>query len=139
MAKARTISGRKFPFEYKSNGRTGKVYKLGNGTFKTHFQYAGENKQNTFGSFARAHAFLAETFSKLDTDSANSVALHPLNSDVRDYRELEQLLRNEGDGATLRDAVTFFLTHRKTKKMEPKKVAECVDLFLEHQRDRNVT
>jgi hypothetical protein len=31
-----------FPFRFEKNGRTGKIYKLGNGTFKTYFRFGGE-------------------------------------------------------------------------------------------------
>jgi hypothetical protein len=52
---------------------------------------------------------------------------------------MEQLLREQGDGASLREAVTFFLVNRKTKRFRPKPVTECATSFLESQRTNNVS
>jgi len=140
VTKPRTKNGKdaRFPFVFEKNGRTGRIKKWSGGKFGTYFVFAGQRKRNSFGSFEAAYEFLDNEFSKLDSDAANSLSLNPLNGDVRNYSELEQLLRREGDGATLRDAVSFYLANRKTKKFEPKKFTECVDLFLKSQEGKNV-
>ena len=131
------ITKRRFPFRFEKNGRVGKIYKLGNGTFKTYFRFAGEGISNTHASFESAYKHLEGEFSKLDGDRENTLSLNVLNSPVRVYSELEQLvLRN---GATLREAVTFFLAHHKNKRFEPRNVTECAEIFVEHQRRNNIS
>jgi hypothetical protein len=124
-----------FPHRFERNGRTGKIYKLGNGTFKTYFLFAGQPRQNTHGSFPSACEFLEAEFSKLDTDQANSLSLAPLNGSVRTYAELEGLLREKGDGATLREAVNYYLTHYRSKKLTPLTFKECGDRFVKSQQN----
>ena len=129
-----------FPFLFEKNGRTGKIkHWPKSGLYGTHFTYAGEAVRNTFKTFDAAFLYLGNEFSKLDTDRANSLSLHPLNSDLKTYRELEQLLREQGNGATLREAVTFFLANNQNRKFEPKTCSECAEIFIRHQRAANVT
>ena len=139
MTKPRSARQFHFPFKFEKNGRTGKIYRLGNGTFKTAFTFAGLPNQNTFKTPQAAFEYLDREFSKLDSDRENSLALHPLNGNVKSYAELEHLVREQGNGATLRDAVQFYLMHNKTKKLDPKTCRECVDLFLEHREADNVS
>ena len=139
MTRPRTkAETKKFPFAFTKNGRTGKIYRLGNGTFKTYFQFAGKMRQNTHGSFEAAFGYLDSEFKKVDADTANALSFHPLNGSVKMYSELECLLRKEVGGASLQEAVQFFLAHAKSKRFEPKPFAECVDSFLEHQAANNV-
>jgi hypothetical protein len=128
-----------FPFTFLKNGRFGKVYRLNTGNFGTYFLFAGVPKRNTFKTFEAACLYLDGEFSKLDTDRSNALSQNPLNSDVRNYSELEQLLRREGDGATLREAVTFFLANHKSKRFTPKTVVDCTKMFIVSQRANNVS
>lgn len=139
MTKPRSANQFRFPYKFERNGRTGKIYKLGNGTFKTAFTFAGLPNQNTFKTPQAAFEYLDTEFSKLDTQRENSTALHPLNGNAKSYAELEELLREQGDGASLREAVQFFLTHNKTKKLDPKTFSECMDLFLKQREADNVS
>ena len=135
----RSNSREKFPRKVEKNGRTGKIYQLGNGTFKTYFRFGGEPFQNTLRTFAAALKYLEGEFTKLDTERVNALSQHPLNSDVRNYAELEQLLRREVPGSTLREAAAFFLAHHKNRRFESKTFAECSDIFLNHQRGNNIS
>jgi integrase len=130
---------RRFPYRFEKNGRLGKIYKLGNGTFKTYFRFAGEAISNTHAAFESAYKHLDGEFSKLDGDRENTLSLNALNSPVRVYSELEQLVLREGNGATLREAVSFFLAHHKNKRFEPKILTECIDTFVLHQRGNNIS
>src|SRR6266446_10581398 len=98
-----------FPHKVEKNGRTGKIYQLGNGTFKTYFRFGGEPFQNTFRTFDSALKYLESEFTKLDTDKANALSQHQLNGDVRSYAELEQLVRREVPGSSLREAAFSFV------------------------------
>jgi hypothetical protein len=60
----------KFPFKFEKNGRTGKVYRLKNGTFGTYFMFAGKPNRNTFKTFDAARLYLDGEFSKLIALSA---------------------------------------------------------------------
>lgn len=129
-----------FPHVFTKNGRIGKVYFLpSTGTFKTQFKFAGKEFPNTHKTFERAVSYLEREFSKLDTDRANSLALNPLNGDVRTYSELEQLLREKGNGATLRDAVSFYIAHHPTKRFQPMAVERCAEQYVAAQKADNVS
>jgi integrase len=130
----------KFPYTFTKNGRVGKVYYAkSTGTFKTHFQFGGEAIQNTFKTTDAAVSYLEREFAKLDTDRANSLALNPLNADVRTYSELEQLLRDKGNGATLRDAVSFYIIHHPTTRFQPMTVEKCAEQYVAAQKADNVS
>ncbi len=141
MPKPRTKNGKgvHFPHDFQKNGRTGRIQKWADGKFGTYFRFGGEPKRNSFRTFEAAYEFLEKEFSKLDTDRANALSLNPLNSDVRRYSELEHLLRQEGSGATLNEAVAFFLAHHKGKKFEPMSVGDCADKFIVSQRGNNIS
>ena len=139
MAKSSPPKTPTFPYMLTHQGRTGTIYDLKSGKFKTYFVFAGEPKQNTFASFEAAYKYLIEEFGKLDTDRANAVSLTPLNNSVRTYAELEHLLRQEGAGATIQEAVAFYLAHNKTKRFAPKTVEECAKLFIQSQRTKNTS
>ena len=132
-------SDAKCPYTFERNGRIGYIKKWAGGKYGTYFRFAGKKVANSFGNFDAAYLYLEREFSRLDTDRANSLALNPLNGDVRNYSELEQLLRTQGDGATLRDAVAFYLTHNKSRKLHPKTVTECIEIFLKHRKQKNIT
>lgn len=139
MTKPRNARRVLFPFAFEKNGRKGRIYKLGNGTYKTHFLFAGEPKQNTFKKFETAYAYLEGEFSSLDHRRSDALSLNPLNSDVRTYSELEQLLRAEGNGATLREAVTFFLAHQHNRQFKPITFVESAEAFIDSQRANNIS
>jgi hypothetical protein len=139
VIKPRSKRGIRFPFIFESNGRTGRIKKWGEGKFGTYFLFAGKKCRNSFGSFETAYEFLDREFSKLDTDRANALSLNPLNQNVQAYAELEELLRREGDGATLRDAVAFFLAHHRHKRFEAKTFSECSTMFVKHQEGNNIS
>jgi hypothetical protein len=139
MTKPRSQNQFRFPFRFEKNGRTGKIYKLGNGTFKSAFTFAGSPKQNTFKTPQAALEYLDAEFSKLDTQRENALSLHPLNGSVKDYAELEQLLRDEGSGASLREAVSFYIAHHKTKRFKAMRVSECAAAFVSSQRTNGIT
>ena len=86
MTKPRSANQFRFPFKVEKNGRTGKIYKLGNGTFKTAFIFAGAPKQNTFKTPQSACSYLDAEFSKLDTQRENALSLHPLNGNGKTTR-----------------------------------------------------
>ena len=95
--------------------------------------------RNSFGSFEAALTYLEKEFSRIDADQANSLALNPLNGDVRTYSELERLLRVEGGGATLREAVAFFLANHKGKRLNPISFDDASAAFLKAQQTKNVS
>lgn len=140
MVKSLVKSGITFPFRFEKNGRHGRIkFWEAKGTYGTYFMYAGKKYRNHFRSFERAYAFLDHEFSKLDQDRANSLSLHPINHDVKTYHELEQILREQASGATLREVVEFFLAHRQHKRFEAKQVSECVAAFLSEEENRNLS
>jgi integrase len=140
VAKPRSTQNPRFPFQFEKNGRTGRIkFWKSSGTFGTHFRFGGRAFRNSFKTFAAASSFLDREFSTLDTNRADSLSLHPINHDVKTYHELEQLLRDEGGAANLREAVEFFLVHHKHRRFIPLTVARCIELFLEVERARNLS
>ena len=109
MAKPRSRNGIgiHFPYVFEKHGRTGRIKKWADNRFGTYFVFGGTKIRNSFGSFEAAYEYLEREFSKLDTDRANSILLHPISLDVKTFSELEQTLRDRGGGATLRQAVQF--------------------------------
>lgn len=139
IMKPRSANRFQFPFKFEKNGRTGKIYRLGNGTFKTAFTFAGAPKQNTFKTPQAALEYLEGEFTTLDTQREKSLALHPLNGNAKSYAELEQLLREDGSGASLREAVSFYIAHHKTKHFKAKTVTACAADFVSSQRTNGIT
>lgn len=141
MPTPRTKHGKgvRFPFEFKKNGRTGRIKKWKGGKFGTYFVFAGAPFRNCFRTFEAACEYLEKEFTRLDSDRANTLSLNPLDSDVRNYSELEQLLREKGDGATLREAVAFFIAHHKSKKLTPMSVGASAEKFIAAQRANNIS
>lgn len=127
-------SGIIFPYPYSKNGRCGKIYKLKTGKFKTFFIFAHKHYQNTFSTLDGAIEHLDHEFDKLDADTANSASQFPLARDRRHYWEMEQQLQLETDGASLWEAVNFYLTHNKRKKHIPMPISICCSKFIEHSR-----
>jgi integrase len=119
-----------FPYQHSCNGRHGRIYKLANGTFKTHFNFAHKAYQNTFSSFEKAHQYLEDEFNKLDSERENAQSQFPLSRDLRHYWELEQRLKQESEDASLWQAVDFFLAHNKKKKLVHHSVKECIQKYI---------
>jgi integrase len=140
MSKPRTKTGNgvKFPYVFQKHGRIGRIKKW-KGKFGTYFRYAGKNHRSSFGSFETALAHLDEEFSKLDTDRTNSQTLFPLKADAETYHELEDLLRVRANGASLREAVEFYLAHHEARRFKAKSVGDCIDDYLIHEKQSNVT
>jgi integrase len=129
---------KRFPYRFEKNGRVGKIYRLGNGTFKTYFRFAGKAFQNTFQTCEAAFLYLENEFLKLDSDTANSLSQNPLNSSVKEYAEFEQWLKRAAPDATLREMGTFYIAHHG-KRFEPRSVAECAEIYVKHQRANNIS
>ena len=127
----------RFPFVFERQGRIGRIKKWGDGKFGTYFVFGATKFRNSFRSFEAAWEHLDKEFSKLDADGANSLVLHPIRHDVKTYSELEQILREKGSGATLREAVEFYINHHKHEKFAPKKVNACVEAYLAEEGSRN--
>jgi len=62
-----------------------------------------------------------------------------LNGSVRDYAELEQMLRRAVPGSSMREAIVFFIAHHSSKKFEPRTVAECAEIFVKQQQVDNIS
>lgn len=135
--RSKTGGAVRFPFAFEKHGRIGRIKKWGDGKFGTYFVFGGTKMRNSFRSFEAAWQYLDREFSKLDADKANSLVLHPINHDVKTYSELEHLLREKGGGATLREAVQFYLIHYKRDNFAPKKVSACAEAFLAEEKGRN--
>jgi hypothetical protein len=139
MPKPRSATAIKFPYRFEKNGRQGRIKKWSGEKFGTYFVFAGKKFRNSFGTFDAAYTYLDHEFSRLDTDRANSAALHPLNHDVRAYHEMEQLLRERTNGATLREAVEFFLVHHERKRFVAATVSKCIEAFKAEEKARNLS
>lgn len=123
-----------FPLQHSANGRHGKIYKLGNGTFKTYFTFGHKAHQNTFSTFEKAFEYLDGEFNKLDSELENAASQFPLARDRRHYWELEQQLKQESEDATIWEAVDFFLAHNKKKKLVPHSIKDCVKKYIESRK-----
>ena len=127
---------KKFPHPMKRGSLTGYVKRWkSSGLYGTYFNHAGKEYKNSFKTLERAMLYLDRELVKVQHNDADSLALAPLNGSVRTYRELEQLLRDKADGATLREAVQYFLTHNPKRKFKPMLVADCTTKHLADQKN----
>jgi len=133
------IQGIKFPYQFEKNGRLGKIYRTKKGKFHTCFRFAGEEDRNNFSTFEAAKKYLSENFDTLDTRVADSSAAYPLKNDRKYYHELETLLHDQTDGATMGDAVRFYLLHKPKTKFKPLTVSKCKERFLAEKEKENLS
>ena len=134
MAKSKHSNSITFPYNFEANGRIAKIYKLGNGTFKIAFKYGGKIQQTTKSTFEGCTKYLEKTFETLDNDKQNSPVIYRANYELKVYEELEQKLRIEGDGVSLREVVDFYLLHRFKKTWKSELVKNIIPKFLEYKR-----
>ena len=128
-----------FPYQVPNLSRKATIYRYGDDHFETYYRYAQKAHKNTFRTFEAALSFLREETKKLDTDNANSLSLNPLNGTVKSYAELEHLLREKGDGGTLRDAVNLYLAYRPKSKFKPMTVEDCALKYIASRKTNNIT
>jgi integrase len=135
----RTKAPIKFPYAVPNLSRKASIYKYSEDHFETYFRYGQKPHKNSFKTFDAALLYLKEEIKKLDADTANSLSLAPLNGTVRSYAELEHLLREKGDGGTLRDAVNLYLAFRPKSKFKPMTVLDCSKKYVESCKSNNIT
>lgn len=128
-----------FPYRFEKNGRKGSIYRCKNGTFSTYFQFAGKNTRNSFATFEEAKIYLGKEFDTLDTNWADTASQNPLSRDRKYYSELELVLREQADGASLRDAVDHYLAHRPKTKFKSLTMTECKEKFLADKANLNLS
>ena len=130
-----------FPYTFEKLGRVAKIKFWPNrGIFGTYFRFAGKPVRNSFKSFEAAYRYLDHEFTKLDSDVQNSTVAFPVRGDLQTYHELEVLLKERTGGeGTLREAVDYFLAHYETSKVQPRKVADCIDAFRAAELRRKVS
>ena len=139
MAGVGGIQGIKFPYRFAKSGRVGSIYRSKTGKFHTYFSFAGEEDRNNFSTFEKAKEYLSENFDTLDSRVAESSAAYPLKHERMYYHDLEALLHAQTDGATLRDAVDFYLSQRPKSKFTPLTVSKCKEKFLEDKKRDNLS
>jgi hypothetical protein len=130
-----------FPYTFEKLGRVAKIKFWANrGIFGTYFRFAGKPVRNGFKTFEAAFRYLDHEFTKLDSHVQNSPVAFPIRGDLQTYHELEVLLKERTGGeATLREAVDYFLAHHETSKVQPRKVAECFEMFRAAELRRKVS
>jgi hypothetical protein len=133
------MQGIRFPYRFEKNGRIGKIYRAKNGTYPTFFTFAGDEDRNSFSTFEAAKKYLSENFDTLDTRVTESSAAYPLKHERMYYHDLEALLHAQTDGATLRDAVDFYLSHKPKSKFTPLTVTKCKEKFLAGKQNDNIS
>ncbi len=128
-----------FPITVEKNGRIGHVSLWKSGVYGTYFRFGGKARRNSFATLEGATAFLESEFTRLDNNQANSTTLHPARHELRVYHELEELLRERSNGATLHDAVDYYLMNHEQNRLKPRSVDECVQKLIEAQEARNLS
>ena len=137
MTKPRSKAEIKFPFIFEKNGRTGRIKKW-SGKFGTYFMFAGQKRRSSMATFEAAYEYLDREFSKLDADPGNSETLHSLrHKDRKTYAEFERRLMEEGNGATLGEAVQYYLDNHLSVKFAALSVSKCIEAFLKAEKSNN--
>jgi len=100
MAGARSGKSPNFPIFVEKNGRIGRIsFWKKSGVYGTYFRYGGHPHRSSFATLDGARGHLESEFQKLDNNQLNSVTLYPVRNELRVYHELEELLRERGNGA----------------------------------------
>lgn len=118
------------PIRFEKNGRSGKIYEIGDGRFKTYFKFGGKYWHKNFPTLDKAKQHLNNEFNTLDTNLAESESQYPLERDRKHYHELEQRLKKESESASLWQAVDFYIANHKKKKLIPHTVKESMNKFI---------
>ena len=114
-------------------------YPYANGTCGTYFCYAGNPVRNTYKTYQQAFAEVKKELEKLAQNPDESKSLYPLKHPSRYYHEMELLLDEKCEGATLRDAVNFYVINHQRAKLVPMSVEECATARIEHAKNSGCT
>jgi len=114
-------------------------YPYANGTCGTYFCYAGNPVRNTYKTYQQAFSEVKRELEKLAQNPDESKSLYPLKHPSRYYHEMELLLDEKCEGATLRDAVNFYVINHQRAKLVPMSVEECAKARIEHAKNSGCT
>jgi len=108
--------------------------------YKVYYEYAHKKHETTRSKWEKAVEYLQSEFDKIGIAHENLASQFPLSrSDRKYYHDLEQLITQSTSGGTLKDAVDFYLLHRKKDSFKPQKVVYCTQSFIDQKKTNNVS
>jgi len=137
MSRKRPVPKSKGPQEVKHRGRSGTIYFWKNGYFGVRVVFGTDLYRNSFKTYDAAYKDIIEQIEKFENNPKESAVLFPLRHERQVYSEIESLLAEQCDGATIKDAATFFLKHHKKNAIQKKTVTECYRDFYDSQKGAN--
>ncbi len=99
--------------------------------------FGNEAYRNSFKTYDSAHKYLIQQIEKFEKNPKESAALFPLRHERQVYSEIESLLSEQCDGATIKDAATFYIKHHKKHSIQKKTVSNCYRDFYDSQKGAN--
>jgi hypothetical protein len=134
MSRKRPAPKSKGPQEVKHRGRSGTIYFWKNGYFGVRVVFGTDLYRNSFKTYDTAYKDIIEQIEKFENSPKESAVLFPLRHERQVYSEIESLLAEQCDGATIKDAATFYIKHHKKNAIRKKTVTECYRDFYESQK-----
>lgn len=95
--------------------------------------FGNEDYRNSFKTYDSAYKDIIERIEKYESNPKESAALFPLRHERQVYSEIESLLREQCDGATIRDAATYYIQHHKKNAIQKQTVRDCYLAFYKAQ------
>lgn len=99
--------------------------------------FAGTPYRNSFKSYDSVHKHLVQQIEKYEKNPKESAALFPLRHERQVYSEIESVLSEQCDGATIKDAAVFYIKHHKKKSIQKKTVSGCYRYLYDSQKGAN--
>lgn len=137
MNRKRPTPKSKNPQKIQHRGRTGTIYFWKNGLFGVRVVFGSEDYRNSFKTYDSAYQDIIKKIETHESNPKESAALFPLRHERQVYSEIESLLSEQCDGATIKDAATYYIQHHKRSAIQKHTVCECYRHFYDAQKLAN--
>ena len=137
MSRRRSAPKSTNPRKVSHLGRTGTIYFWKDGRFGVRIAFGATDYRNSFKTYDAAHRDIIDQIQKHEKNPKESAALFPLRHERHVYTDIESLLSEQCDGATIRDAAAFYLKHHRRNSIQKKTVSECYRCFYDSLEGAN--
>jgi site-specific recombinase XerD len=111
-------------------GRSISLYLNKNDTFGVYISFGTHKYRNTFKTRDVAIKKAKEEIEKYATNPKDSVVLYPLQHERHVYYDIEKMLKERCDGASIKEAVEFFCANYSKRLRKKMPVSECFERYL---------
>ncbi len=96
--------------------------------------FGSEDYRNSFKTYNSAYQNIIKQIEKYEGNLKESAALFPLRHERQVYSEIESLLSEQCDGATIEDVAAYYIQHHKRSAIQKHTVCECYRHFYDAQK-----